>query len=162
MSYFNCLVIFGLIVVFMVEIFYNPFNNEKNPFGSASSIYEFVSCWEGPEDNYGRSWLSFYSSGGLVFGLVNIVGNFGAVFADQSYWQTAVATKPAKAVVGFLAGGLTWFAVPFGLATTMSLAYHGLSSSQGSDILTKAEISRVSYNKYHYHQPSGPCSALGV
>ena len=28
---------------------------------------------------------SFYSSGGLVFGIVNIVGNFGAVFADQAY-----------------------------------------------------------------------------
>ena len=48
-----------------------------------------------------------------------------------------------QAVVGFLAGGLVWFAVPFGLATTMSLAYHGLSSAQGSDLLTKGEISRV-------------------
>ena len=49
----------------------------------------------------------------------------------------------SQAVVGFLAGGLVWFAVPFGLATTMSLAYHGLSSAQGSDLLTKGEISRV-------------------
>ena len=48
MSYFNCLVIFSLIVVFMVEIYFNPFNNEKNPFGSATSIYEFVNCWPGP------------------------------------------------------------------------------------------------------------------
>ena len=116
MSYFNCLVIFSLIVVFMVEIYYNPFNNEKNPFGSATSIYEFVNCWPGPDGNQDNSWLrwlsfslhstnifaeppnfsSFYSSGGLVFGIVNIVGNFGAVFADQSYWQSAVATKPAK------------------------------------------------------------------
>ena len=29
------------------------------------------------------SWLTFYSSGGLIFGIVNIVGNFGAVFVDQ-------------------------------------------------------------------------------
>ena len=107
-SYFNCLVIFSLIVVFMIEIFYNPFNNSKNPFGSAAKIYEFVNCWPGlfvcccfcclfvclfvcvvvvvvvvvfdqfvpgPEGNQGNSWLSFYSSGGLVFGIVNIVGN---------------------------------------------------------------------------------------
>ena len=102
------------------------------------------------------------------------------MFADQSYWQSAVAASPAKAVVGFLAGGMVWwaelslllllllllplllllllslilllllllpllrrFAVPFGLATTMSLGYHGLSSAQGSDLLTKSEISRV-------------------
>ena len=51
-----------------------------------------------------------------------------------------------QAVVGFLAGGLVWFAVPFGLATTMSLAYHGLSSAQGTDILTKGEISRVNHH----------------
>ena len=56
-SYFNCLVIFSLIVVFMVEIYYNPFNNEKNPFGSATAIYEFVNCWPGPDGNQDNSWL---------------------------------------------------------------------------------------------------------
>jgi hypothetical protein len=33
-------------------------------------------------------------------------------------------------VWGFIMGGLTWFAIPFTLATTMGLAYLGLSSSQ--------------------------------
>ena len=34
------------------------------------------------------------SGGGLKFGIVNIVRNFGAVFVDQSYWQSAIAAKP--------------------------------------------------------------------
>jgi hypothetical protein len=34
--------------------------------------------------------------GGLVFGIVNIVGNFGAVFCDQAYWQSSVAAKPLQ------------------------------------------------------------------
>ena len=59
------------------------------------------------------------------------------------YFSPNTAKRFFQAVVGFLAGGLVWFAVPFGLATTMSLAYHGLSSAQGSDLLTKGEISRV-------------------
>ena len=42
-----------------VEIYFNPFNNEKNPFGSATAIYEFVNCWPGPDGNQENSWLRF-------------------------------------------------------------------------------------------------------
>ena len=38
----------------------------------------------------------FTFSGGLVFGIVNIVGNFGTVFCDQAYWQSSVAAKPLQ------------------------------------------------------------------
>ena len=43
-----------------VEIYFNPFNNEKNPFGSAAAIYEFVNCWPGPDGNQDNSWLRFF------------------------------------------------------------------------------------------------------
>ena len=79
-------------------------------------------------------------SGGLVFGIVNIVGNFGTVFCDQAYWQSSVAAKPLQGVWGFISGGLTWFAIPFTLATTMGLAYLGLSSAQGSPLLTEEDV----------------------
>merc|ERR1712002_738488 len=36
--------------------------------------------------------------------------------------------------------GLTWFAIPFSLATTMGLAYLGLSSAQGSPLLTDEDV----------------------
>ena len=41
---------------------------------------------------------------------------------------------------GFIAGGLCWFAIPFGLATTMGLAYLGLSSAQGAPMLTEEDV----------------------
>ena len=78
--------------------------------------------------------------GGLVFGIVNIVGNFGTVFCDQAYWQSSVAAKPLQGVWGFISGGLTWFAIPFTLATTMGLAYLGMSSAQGSPLLTDEDV----------------------
>merc|ERR1712002_397725 len=78
--------------------------------------------------------------GGLVFGIVNIVGNFGTVFCDQAYWQSSVAAKPLQGVWGFIAGGLCWFAIPFGLATTMGLAYLGLSSAQGAPLLSDEDV----------------------
>jgi len=98
-SYFNTALIFMLIIMLMVEVFYNPFGHENNPFGDSESIFEFIACWKAPDaamGNKGGSYLTFFSSGGLVFGIVNIVGNFGTVFCDQAYWQSSVAAKPLQ------------------------------------------------------------------
>jgi Na+/proline symporter len=70
---------------------------------------------------------------GLIFGITNIVGNFGTVFVDQSYWQSAVAAKPKSAVLGFLIGGMVWFAVPFCMATTNGLAGRALTTMSSID-----------------------------
>merc|ERR1711963_546800 len=142
-SYFNTALIFFLIILLMVEVFFNPFEHVANPFGSSKSIFEFVACWKAPDTsigNHGGSYLTFFSSGGLVFGIVNLVGNFGTVFCDQAYWQSSVAAKPLQGVWGFIAGGLCWFAIPFGLATTMGLAYLGLSSAQGAPLLSDEDV----------------------
>merc|ERR1719160_1293159 len=67
------------------------------------------------------SFITMKSVSGILFGITNIVGNLGTVFVDQSYWQSAVAAKPKSAVMGFLVGGMVWFAVPFCEATTTGL-----------------------------------------
>merc|ERR1719189_735617 len=143
-SYFNTALIFVLILMLVIEVFYNPFSNPDNPFGSSKRVYEFVSCWKAPSENglgnRDESYLTFFSPGGLVFGIVNIVGNFGTVFCDQAYWQSSVAAKPLQGVWGFILGGLTWFAIPFTLATTMGLAYLGMSSAQGAPLLSEDDI----------------------
>lgn len=69
-----------------------------------------------------------------------LTGNFGTVFVGQSYWQSSVAAKPKQGVWGFLTGGLTWFAVPFTFATTMGLAYIGLSARVGEALLTDSQV----------------------
>merc|ERR1712165_297141 len=144
-SYFNTALIFVLILMLVIEVFYNPFDNPENPFGDSKSVFDFISCWKTPyEDmgNKGGSYLTFFSSGGLIFGIVNIVGNFGTVFCDQAYWQSSVAAKPLQGVWGFISGGLVWFAIPFTLATTMGLAYLGLSSAQGAPMLTDEDVAK--------------------
>merc|ERR1719443_1631284 len=72
--------------------------------------------------NAGGSYLTMVSMDGLMFGIINTVGNFGTVFVDQSYWQSAIAASPASAHKGYLLGGLVWFAIPFALATSLGLA----------------------------------------
>ncbi|URD96286.1 Sodium:solute symporter family [Musa troglodytarum] len=71
--------------------------------------------------NYKGTYLTMLSSGGLVFGIINIVGNFGTVFVDNGYWMSAIAARPSSTHKGYLLGGLVWFAVPFSLATSLGL-----------------------------------------
>ena len=73
------------------------------------------------EGNSNGSYLTLSSVGGLIFGIVNIVGNFGTVFVNQAFWQRAIAADPRTAGRSFLLGGMIWFAVPMMLATTLGL-----------------------------------------
>nr|XP_006821671.1 PREDICTED: uncharacterized protein LOC102808925 [Saccoglossus kowalevskii] len=108
--------------------------------GTPDKVYNLLNCAIGPDGNQDNSYLTFLSRGGLMFGIINVVGNFGTVFVDQSYWQSSVAAKPRQGVWGFITGGLTWFAIPFTFATTMGLAYVALSTANGEDLLTESEI----------------------
>ena len=48
---------------------------------------------------------------------------------------------------GFITGGLVWFSIPFTLATTMGLAYLGLSSAQGQPMLSDEDVMKVNFAK---------------
>ncbi|XP_076358692.1 uncharacterized protein LOC143251173 isoform X2 [Tachypleus tridentatus] len=141
-SYFNTAIIFIILLMLVIEVYHNPLGHEDNLFGSSDNIYRYLVCSLGPEGNRERSYLTFLSSGGFFFGIINIVGNFGTVFCDQSYWQSSVAAKPIQGVWGFILGGLTWFAIPFSLATTLGLSYLALSSAQGEPLLTPEDVDR--------------------
>jgi Na+/proline symporter len=52
------------------------------------------------DGNKAGSYLTMLSAGGAMFGVVNIIGNFGTVFVDQAYWQSAIAARPSAAVKG--------------------------------------------------------------
>jgi Na+/proline symporter len=73
------------------------------------------------------SFMTMYSLDGLIFGIINIIGNFGTVFVDQAYWQSAIAAKPSATYRGYLLGGLCWFAIPFTMATSMGLGARAMN-----------------------------------
>eukprot|EP00105_Crassostrea_gigas_P021844 XP_011441136.1 PREDICTED: urea-proton symporter DUR3 [Crassostrea gigas] len=137
-SYFNTGIIYILMMIFVMNVFND--DSSTRTLGTVDKVYTLVSCSKGPDDNYKNSFLTIQSKQGLMFGVINIVGNFGTVFVDQSYWQSSVAAKPKQGVVGFLVGGLCWFAIPFGLATTTSLAYIALSANQNQALLSETDV----------------------
>jgi len=118
-DYMHTIIIFVTILTFVGAVYLNT-----DITGGVEGMYDklVLAAQLNPvEGNAAGAFLTMASAGGLMFGIINIVGNFGTVFVDQAYWQRAIAAKPSSTVKGFLLGGLCWFAIPFTLATTMGL-----------------------------------------
>lgn len=132
-SYIHSVIVHLVLVVFVYLVYV-----ASSELGSPKVVYEKLvtvtsqrNCTEplshvgqacGPVNgNYGGSYLTMLSSGGFVFGIINIIGNFGTVFVDNGYWVSAIAARPSSTHKGYLLGGLVWFAVPFSLATSLGL-----------------------------------------
>eukprot|EP00177_Eucheuma_denticulatum_P007146 GFKZ01012989.1.p1 GENE.GFKZ01012989.1~~GFKZ01012989.1.p1 ORF type:complete len:681 (+),score=68.07 GFKZ01012989.1:359-2401(+) len=119
-SYFNTSIILIALLIFIFRVYVTSPN-----LGSSDVVYERlqeVSSIAPVQTNREGSYLTMFSRNGFFFGLVNLVGNFGTVFIDQSYWQSAIAATPSASWKGYLLGGLCWFAIPFSLATSLGLA----------------------------------------
>jgi SSS family transporter len=133
-SYIHSVIVHVVLVIFVYLVYAS-----SSELGSPSIVYNRLlemssksrACQEpishldqscGPVGgNYNGSYLTMLSSGGFVFGIINIVGNFGTVFVDNGYWVSAIAARPSSTHKGYLLGGLVWFAVPFSLATSLGL-----------------------------------------
>jgi SSS family transporter len=141
-SYIHTSIIFAVLITMITMVYIKAYSSDQiydyldNTVSAESTDCEAVYSYAngttfydpstyacGPvEGNNSGSYLTMLSSGGLMFGIINIVGNFGTVFVDQSYWQSAIAAKPTSAAKGYLLGGICWFAIPFSLATSLGLA----------------------------------------
>ncbi|GFP81516.1 urea-proton symporter dur3 [Phtheirospermum japonicum] len=133
-SYIHSVIVHVVLVIFVYLVYV-----ASSELGSPSIVYHRLlevasksrSCHDpishagqscGPvSGNHKGSYVTMLSSGGLVFGIINIVGNFGTVFVDNGYWVSAIAARPSSTHKGYLLGGLVWFAVPFSLATSLGL-----------------------------------------
>ena len=135
-DYMHTVIIFIVILTFVAMVFFispitGGIEGMYNKLVEAASLNPVIAptfaeggAVEGDPSTYGNAmgaYLTMASAGGLIFGVINIVGNFGTVFVDQAYWQRAIAAQPSSTVKGFLLGGMCWFAIPFTLATTMGL-----------------------------------------
>ena len=118
-DYMHTIIIFVVILTFVATVYFvSPVT------GGIEGMFEKLTeaaAINPVEGNAAGAYLTMASLGGLIFGIINIVGNFGTVFVDQAYWQRAIAARPQSTVKGFLLGGACWFAIPFTLATTMGL-----------------------------------------
>lgn len=105
----------------------------RNPLiGSPRAMFELLqqaSSLRPVDGNEAGSYLTMKSNYGLVFAVVQLCSGMGTVFLDQGYWQRAIASRPTTAVNAYLLGGLSWFAIPFGFATTLGLSAVALTNN---------------------------------
>ncbi|KAG8936949.1 hypothetical protein FRC02_009086 [Tulasnella sp. 418] len=137
-DYTHTAVLFVIIMVFVFTVYAT-----SPKIGSPARMHELLSNLTAShpvEDNAGGSYLTMRSVGGIIFGIINLVGNFATVFNDQAYWQRAIASQPASSVKAFLLGGLAWFSIPFLFATTLGLAARALTGDPDMKILTAADV----------------------
>merc|ERR1719201_2355789 len=105
--------------------------------------WEQTGCDNAAGEKCAPSLATMTSPSGFIFGIVNIVGNFGTVFVDQSYWQSAIAVKPEMAASGYILGGVVWFAVPMMMGSTHGLVGRALAGDlslvNGASHITEAD-----------------------
>jgi len=123
-AYLHTIILYLALCIFAFGVYATDVD-----LGSPSKVYENlakVGQTYPVADNKDGSLLTMLSKSGLIFGVINVVGNFGTVFVDQSYWQSAIACKPSATYKGYILGGMCWFAIPFTLATSLGLACRAL------------------------------------
>ncbi|KAJ7803149.1 urea transporter [Mycena olivaceomarginata] len=138
-DYTHTTVLFAIILVFVFTVY-----TTSPKIGSPTRMYELLTtaavAAPVPGNAHG-SYITMRSKNGLIFGVINIIGNFATVFQDQAYFQRAIASRPSSTVKAYLLGGLAWFAIPFTFATTLGLAAVALRGDPAMRILSPADVS---------------------
>lgn len=138
-DYTHTTVLFAIILTFIFTAYAT-----SPKIGSPAKMHELLvkAATERPvAGNAHGSYLTMRSKNGLIFGVINIIGNFATVFNDQAYWQRAIASQPQSCVKAYLLGGLAWFSIPFTFATTLGLSAVALYGDPDMRILSPADVS---------------------
>ncbi|KAJ6582933.1 solute symporter family transporter [Mycena vulgaris] len=117
-DYSHTMILMIVMLYFMFSVY------TTNPLiGSPAAMYSLLqeAAIKRPvAGNLDGSYLTMKSNFALIFGIIQLCSGSGTVFL--AYWQRAIASRPTTAVRAYLLGGIAWFAIPFGFATTLGLA----------------------------------------
>ncbi|KAI1798247.1 urea transporter [Ganoderma leucocontextum] len=138
-DYTHTSVLFAIIFVFIFTVYAT--SPKIGSFAAMHALLSKASAEQPVAGNAGGSYLTIRSKNGLIFGVINVIGNFATVFQDQAYWQRAIASRPATCVKAYLLGGLAWFAIPFMFSTTLGLAAVALRGDPDMRTLSAADVS---------------------
>jgi hypothetical protein len=110
-SYFTTAGVLLLTIVLFSRVFYGG-QHFQTDVGNLGLIFNRYKCISNP-DNYQNSAKTIVSLPGFLSGLTSIIGNFGVVFIDQSYWQLNMSTSPKKSSVAFIIAGVLWMYIKY-------------------------------------------------
>ncbi|RLL94798.1 hypothetical protein CFD26_104593 [Aspergillus turcosus] len=126
-DYSHTVIMLIIILYFMFSVY-----STNELIGSPSAMFDLLKTAAVQRPVHGNqdgSYLTMKSNYALIFGVIQLCSGLGTVFLDQGYWQRAIASRPTTAVRAYIMGGMAWFAIPFGFATTLGLAAVALTDS---------------------------------
>lgn len=103
----------------------------SNTLGSPDRVYELLreAAKSVPvAGNAGGEYLTMRSQTGALLGVVFYTAIF-ATTIDVQLFQKAITASPEATLPGYMIGGLSWFSIPFCLATTFGLAARAMENS---------------------------------
>lgn len=137
-SYFNTMVLYVSLIVLITKVFYFPDGTTSSD--KFREIYEKVSALTGPEGNEERSFFTFHTIDGAIFGVVAFCLTSSITYCDQASWQSRIAAKPLQGVVGFFVATFMWFAIPSSIAATTGIVYLSQTTDNGTNPLSDKEV----------------------
>lgn len=139
-SYLHTVIIFVTLNLFVFKVY----ASNSYPVGSIQRVWKNLGTYASAvpvSGNKAGSYMTMYSTGGLQFGILSLISSFGNVWADQSYWQSAIAAKPKAAFQAYILGGILWIPIPLVLATSLGLSVLALDLPVTTDEANQGLIS---------------------
>jgi Na+/proline symporter len=125
-DYMHTTIILIILCFFSVKVWTKP------EIGSIGNLYDLVKNateLHPIAGNQGGSYLTMTSKGGILFGILHLLANFGLVIMDTSFFIKAFSASPRAVVPGYVVGGIAYFAIPWALGTLASSVVLGLESN---------------------------------
>ncbi|KDN37457.1 putative DUR3-urea permease [Tilletiaria anomala UBC 951] len=138
------------IILIILFIFWLRTYTTLPEIGSPSKMYDLLQnlavTGNGIKGNFQESLLTIKSPDAIKFGVLSWLEYTGVVFNDASFFQKGIAAKPSAAMPGYVIAALSWFPVPWALATTAGLVARALETTSPRfptfpNKMTTAEIS---------------------
>ncbi|KZP03885.1 Na+/solute symporter [Athelia psychrophila] len=120
------------VILIVVLMFWFAVYTSGDQIGSPDKMYNLLLAAQARNNDaptLDHSYVTIRSLGALKFAILSILEYTGVVFLDNSFHQKGIAADPASAVPGYILGGISWYAMPFTLATTMGLVAVALENT---------------------------------
>ncbi|SCV70237.1 BQ2448_1631 [Microbotryum intermedium] len=120
------------IILIILLIFWFVAYTTSSQVGSPNRMYDLLieaQARNRDAPTLDNSYLTIRSLGALKFAILSILEYTGVVFLDNSFHQKGIAAAPEAAIPGYVLGGLSWYAMPFTLATTAGLVAVALENT---------------------------------
>ncbi|KAM0786770.1 hypothetical protein ACM66B_002205 [Microbotryomycetes sp. NB124-2] len=120
------------IILVIIFVFWFTAYAASDRIGSPAKMWDLLVAAQarnGDAPTKENSYLTIRALGALKFAILSLLEYTGVVWLDNSFHQKGIASDPASTVPGYVLGGLSWFSMPFTLATTAGLVAVALENT---------------------------------